>query len=143
MYDILGASPKDSQQQLKMKYIELARQKHPDATRGRRMEQHDDDDDDDAEEFNEIATAWSVLADPKERLRYDRSLKAKELTESIEQLLDTGIRHVAVPFFRKTANTTIAAVETSSKTMQDVSQRMGRARDLFELEKKSRELEQQ
>lgn len=131
LYDILGANPSDSHAELRRKYTALARLKHPDAGTTKA----------DASSFSEIAAAWAVLGDAKERLRYDRSLKANEFTENVASLLEVGIRN-AVPFLQKTANTTMAAVETSSKTMQDVSEQLERTRYRLALEQKRRDLQQ-
>jgi hypothetical protein len=133
LYDILGASPTDSYQTLRQKYTTLARQMHPDANPTQRL---------DATEFTQVVAAWRVLADPKERLKYDRSLKAKEFTENMEQWFEMGMR-TAIPFMKKTANTTMSAVATSSQTITNVSQRMGVAMDLLELDRKTKVLEQQ
>jgi curved DNA-binding protein CbpA len=140
LYDVLGASPSDSYQTLRRKYTTLAREMHPDsnvnATR-------------DAAEFTQLVAAWRVLADPKERLKYDRSLKAKEFTDSMGLFIERSIE-TAIPFMKKTADTTLSAVETSSKTITNVSQkvgqvsqRMGVAMDILDLERQSVALEQQ
>ena len=133
LYDILGASPTDSYQTLRRKYTTLARKMHPDTNPTERL---------DVAEFTQVVAAWRVLANPKERLKYDRSLKAKEFTNSMEKLFEKGIR-TAIPFVKKTANTTMSAVATSSQTINTVSQRMGVAMDLLELDRKTLVLEQQ
>jgi len=133
LYDVLGASKTDSYQTLRLKYTTLARKMHPDANPNTVL---------DVSEFTEVVAAWRVLADPKERLKYDRSLKAKEFTDSMERFIDFSIQN-AIPFMKKTANTTMSAVETSSKTINQVSQRMGVAMDLLELDRKVLSLEQQ
>lgn len=142
LYEILGAKPTASQHELRQKYTALARQLHPDSGHEKAS----------ASSFSELAAAWNVLSDSKQKLRYDRSLKANEFTESVARGLEIGIRN-AVPFLRKTAtnveassktilNTTLAAAETTSKTMQDVSEQLERTRERLALEQKSRELQQ-
>lgn len=133
LYDVLGASPNDSYQTLRQKYTALVKKLHPDTSSDDRL---------DVSEFTQIVAAWKVLADPKERLKYDRSLKAKEFTDSMENLFDTGIK-TAIPFMKKTADTTIAAVDQSSKTIGKMSQQMSVAMELRDLDRKRISLEQQ
>lgn len=68
LYDILGASKNDSKSELKQKYISLAKQSHPDATGGKSLTESSDK----RLDFSEIASAYRILSDPKERKRYDR-----------------------------------------------------------------------
>jgi hypothetical protein len=65
LYDILGASKDDSKTEIKRKYILLAKLSHPDATRGSSTLRSDLD-------FSEIAAAYRILSNTKERKRYDR-----------------------------------------------------------------------
>lgn len=125
LYDILGASPNDSQRTLKLKYNNLAKKLHPDARIGLSGEEYGDAEQM-LQEFRDVIAAWKVLSDPKQRMRYDRSLRAKEFTENLEGLVDVGIRN-AIPFLRKTAN---------------VGKRMQTQQRLFDLERKYRDLEQ-
>lgn len=79
-------------------------------------------------DFSDVAAAWSVLSDPKERLRYDRSLKAKELADNMGSLIDTGF-DVAVPFLFKTAPQQINKTASDiGKTLFDVGERLDKAR---------------
>jgi hypothetical protein len=165
LYDVLGASPTASTEQLRRKYTDLARQTHPDAVLHRSRSGSVDDinlnetslEDDvvvpDIPDFSEIAAAWRVLSDPRERRRYDRELKAKELADNLEDWMDVGIRN-AIPFIRKTADTTMVVMESSSRNInktatelssvaKDVSERMERARKRLDLDTRRRELEQQ
>ena len=103
----------------------------------------------DAAEFTQLVQAWLILADSKERLKYDRSLKAKEFTDSMGLFIEKSIE-TAIPFMKKTANTTMFAVETSSRTITDVSQKVGQvsqrvgvAMDILDLDRQSLSLEQQ
>jgi hypothetical protein len=158
LYDVLGASPDDSREELKRKYVQLARQTHPDAIVGSRPEDIDLKE----AEFREIAAAWRVLANSKERLRYDRSLKAKAFTENVERLAEQGLNN----FFRRTnmkkAETDDFTLPTTEeeeeeaeaeaednhqandmgKAVQDFGKRMGRVIDRLALIQKSRDLEQ-
>lgn len=64
LYDILGATPADSKEELKKRYTTLAKLCHPDATRGAVVSIDLD--------FSAISSAYRVLSDPKQKLRYDR-----------------------------------------------------------------------
>lgn len=62
-YDILGVARDASNEEIKKRFRQLARETHPDANPG----------DAGAEErFREIAEAYEVLSDPQRRARYDR-----------------------------------------------------------------------
>ncbi|MFN2533607.1 MAG: DnaJ domain-containing protein, partial [Pyrinomonadaceae bacterium] len=62
-YEVLGVSRTATEQDLKSAYRKLAHQHHPDKNPN----------DTNAEErFKEAAEAYSVLADPEQRSRYDR-----------------------------------------------------------------------
>lgn len=105
LYDILGASPDDSKAELKRKYVFLAKQTHPDASRDGSELRTDLD-------FSEISAAYKVLSDPKEKRRYDRRIQAEAFSKEIQEfagdvadkaapqvrdILDT----VAMPFLRR------------------------------------------
>mmetsp|Transcript_10291 Transcript_10291/g.15794 ORF Transcript_10291/g.15794 Transcript_10291/m.15794 type:complete len:403 (-) Transcript_10291:255-1463(-) len=139
LYDVLGGSMNDTHDQLREKYTNLARTLHPDAQIGKMQKFGNEAPPD----FSEINAAWQVLGDPTARKRYDRKLKAKDIEEiakGVGSLLEFGFR-TAVPIFQKTADTTIAAADKTSKAMQDVSQKVGVAMDIFELDQESRGLE--
>ena len=78
LYEILGASPDDSVEEMKLKYRELAKRSHPDS--GSTVEGLD---------FGEIAAAWSILSIPRERLDYDRGLNAQRFSELVSGLADS------------------------------------------------------
>jgi curved DNA-binding protein CbpA len=146
LYDILGASPKDTPEQLKRRYTALVRRLHPDANRNNNnngvvgvVGPYD---------LSEINAAWEILGDKKERLRYDRSLQAKEFTEGVEALVGLGIQ-TAIPWLKKTAHTTVAAVDAtaaavdaSARAAQEGAEQAKFAYGIFELEQKSRAVEQ-
>lgn len=131
LYDVLGASPNDSYQTIRSKYTALAKKMHPDTSPSDRL---------DVSEFTQVVAAWKVLQDPKERLKYDRSLKAKEFTDSMENFIDLSIK-TAIPFMKKTADTTVAAVETSSAAIDNVSQRMEKMQQQLSLQRELREMD--
>lgn len=140
LYDILGASPKDTQEQLKLRYTSLVKRLHPDAN------PNIIDSDDYA--LSEINAAWEILGDKKERLRYDRQLQAKEFTEGFEAIVGLGIK-TAIPWLKKTADTTVkavdltaAAVDASARAAQEGAEQAKLAYSVFELEQQIRLMEQ-
>lgn len=82
LYEILGASPDATRDELKKLYVKLARETHPDATVGLGPEERSEKE----VLFTEVAAAWRILSDKRERQRYDRSLKAKEFTRNVERV---------------------------------------------------------
>jgi hypothetical protein len=149
LYKILGADPTDTPQQLRKHYLKQVKLTHPDAKIGgsgmagaNNINNNINDNDLD---FRDVTAAWEILSNPKLRLRYDRQLKAKELAGSWEELLDSGFRSVAVPWFQKTVDTTASVVNSSSQTLYqvaNVAKSMSRAMNRMELETKRRDLEQ-
>jgi len=149
LYDYLGASPKDTQEQLKIRYTTLAKTLHPDSNPDRDVENFYYD-------LSEINAAWEVLKDPVERKRYDRSVQTKEITEGIESFVTMGIESfatTAIPFLQKTAVTTAAAVDASTKKAKEVNkQAKKRAKEVnmqaktaygaFEIEQQIKTLEE-
>jgi len=126
LYEELGASKNEPETELRKKYRQLARVLHPDANFGKDEAEVKNN----VERFVRVVAAWDKLSDPKERLKYDRSLKAKELEDSWGSFLDAGIK-AAIPFAQNTFKKTVAAVETSSHAMQDVSQKSVQLRRMF------------
>lgn len=138
LYDYLGASPKDTQEQLKIRYTTLAKTLHPDSNPDRETKNFYYD-------LSEINAAWEVLKDPVERKRYDRSLQTKEISEGIESLVNFGIESfatTAIPFLQKTAVTTAAAVDASTKVAKEVNEQAKTAYGAFEIEQQIKALEQ-
>jgi len=119
----LGASPKDTQEQLKIRYQTLAKKLHPDSNPDRDVINY-------YYSLPEINAAWEVLKDPAERKRYDRSLQTKEITEGIESFVTMGIESfvtTGIPFLKKTAATTAAAVDASTKAAKEANKQAQRA----------------
>lgn len=138
LYDYLGASPKDTQEQLKIRYTTLVRTLHPDSNPSL-------DTQNSYYNLSDINAAWEVLKDPLERKKYDRSLQAKEIAEGIESFVSMGIQAfetTAIPWMKKTADTTVAAVDASTKKAQEVNEQARSAYGVFELEQQSKVLEQ-
>lgn len=58
-YQILGVTPKATQQEIKLQYLVLAKQHHPDKAEG------------DESFFKEINEAYNVLSQPRLKQEYD------------------------------------------------------------------------
>ena len=134
LYDILGATPTATRSELKQKYVALAKITHPDAkqqsanaTGGTGNESttfttpYD---------FNDIATAYKILSDSKQRRRYDRSIQAEILTEQIAsavqnhpitELTIKALETIAVPFFRTMNKVTTTTTTTTTSTTTDAT----------------------
>lgn len=83
LYDILGASPRDSKSELKQKYVALAKQTHPDAFMATAKSTTTASSNIVLPEFTEIAAAWRILSNERERQRYDRQRQAAVLVQLI------------------------------------------------------------
>lgn len=123
LYEILRASRNATRTELKFQYITLAKETHPDALIGSDYNAIDT-----TVSFSEVAEAWKILSNPKNRRRYDRSLQTEVLADNIEEMAvkvseQAGpsvmkiFERVAVPFFRRTA---VTAVATFSAAAQDL-----------------------
>jgi len=149
LYDYLGASPKDTQEQLKVRYTTLAKTLHPDSNPDRDVENSYYD-------LSEINAAWEVLKDPVERKNYDRTMQTKEISENIDSMVSKGIESfvtTAIPFFQKTASTTAAAmqktasttaaaVDASTKAAKEANEQANKVYGAFEIDKQIKALEQ-
>ena len=115
---MLGANMNDSRSELKRKYVILAKQCHPDAifSDERRPETAD---------FSEIAAAWQILSDKRERQRYNRKIRAealsRDLQKSMEEFTEAAapqvrdiFDNVAMPFLRRTTATTLASIQSAA-----------------------------
>ena len=69
-YEILGVEPLASQDQIKLAFRRLARERHPDRFRGPARAQAETD-------FQTITEAYNVLNDPTQRTRYDKTISSK------------------------------------------------------------------
>lgn len=121
LYELLGASKRDTRAEIKKKYLIMAKMSHPDALIGRNGTINGQ-----APDFGEISQAWRVLGDQKTRLRYDRSLQAAEFSETAQRIANERLEKavpavanlldkVAVPFLRRTTATTIAVAQAAAK----------------------------
>jgi len=158
LYAILGASKDDSYERIRDQYSMMAKLTHPDAPTTKKLGPKATAEN--IATFSEVAAAWSILKDPIERKKYDRSLRKKEF----EGMLNFAIGEIAIPFlkktarttikvaeqtaetFSKTADTTMASIETTSNEMQQQSMKAQHraeiARDKKRLWNKNKELEQ-
>ena len=123
LYEILRASRNATRTELKFQYITLAKETHPDALIGKQIK-----DVDTTVSFSEVAEAWKILSNPKNKRRYDRSLQTEVLADNFEEMAvkvseQAGpsvmkiFERIAVPFFRRTA---VTAVATFSAAAQDL-----------------------
>ncbi len=149
LYDYLGASPKDSQEQLKIRYTTLAKKLHPDSNPDGNVESLYYD-------LSEINAAWEVLKDPALRKKYDRELQSKEIADSVGKGLETSLEFFAnnaIPFLQKTAvttaaamqktaSTTAAAMDASQKAAKEVNEQATKAFGAFETDQQIKMLEQ-
>eukprot|EP00531_Pseudo-nitzschia_arenysensis_P010212 CAMPEP_0116123906 /NCGR_PEP_ID=MMETSP0329-20121206/4999_1 /TAXON_ID=697910 /ORGANISM="Pseudo-nitzschia arenysensis, Strain B593" /LENGTH=430 /DNA_ID=CAMNT_0003617855 /DNA_START=73 /DNA_END=1365 /DNA_ORIENTATION=- len=149
LYDYLGASPKDSQEQLKIRYTTLAKKLHPDSNPDGNVESLYYD-------LSEINAAWEVLKDPVLRKKYDRELQSKEIADSVGKGLETSLEFFAnnaIPFLQKTAvttaaamqktaSTTAAAMDASQKAAKEVNEQATKAYGAFETDQQTKVLEQ-
>lgn len=140
LYDILDSQPTYTRAELKQRYIALAKICHPDARRINGSAAADPNAKGEALDFSEIAAAWRILSDAKQRKRYDRSLRAEEISDNISAWVGDiakqaapvveGFGNVANNFLRKTTATTLAGVQaaatrarSSSKSTEQVGVR--------------------
>jgi DnaJ-class molecular chaperone len=168
LYEVLGASSDATRDELKRQYVTLARATHPDAIVGKSLSPEERENSE--VHFTEVAAAWRILSDKKERQRYDRSLKAKAFTQDVEKLASEyaeklvetagpAVSQVLDVFFRKTTGTTAASLNAAAKEVKQsrkdgkkvdlgsaignavkAGMQVGRNIDRYELLKKSREL---
>ena len=118
LYEVLRAPKDATTAELKKHYRTRAKETHPDAQYGRENKA------DTSDEFNAIAEAWQTLSDKKERQRYDRTLRAEEIKETVEEAASKvsqsaaprmkKVMDVAIPFLRRTTVTTVSAVSAAA-----------------------------
>ena len=122
LYDILGANPSDTPRQLKMRYISLQKQLHPDARIGNSNANGGMDDEYYDNYLREVNSAYEVLSNPKLKLRYDRILQGKQFTnEFVKNVVEQNLRNNVIPFIKKTADTTASVVSTTTGFASQVS----------------------
>ncbi|KAL7566429.1 hypothetical protein ACA910_000910 [Epithemia clementina (nom. ined.)] len=131
LYEILGAQPNFTRAELKQRYVALAKITHPDARRNgagaaaaAAAAAQNSVNGGEALDFTEIAAAWRILSDEKQRKRYDRSLKAEQISDNISAWVGDlakqaapvveGFGNVANNFLRKTTATTLAGVQAAA-----------------------------
>src|SRR6202035_951938 len=88
-YAILGVPRTASEDQLRQRFRELARERHPDRFRGEEKARAEKD-------FQDITQAFNVLSDPERRRSHDRELARPQEISDPRQLvrvyLQRGIR---------------------------------------------------
>jgi curved DNA-binding protein CbpA len=129
LYEILGAPSNSTRQELKQAYLALAKESHPDAMiqRNHYKASRNDTSIDTPPDFTEIAAAWRILSDPKQRLRYDRSLQAEQFTLDVQewasrvsQQAGPTLRQfgqVALPFLKRTTAATLASIQAAANDL--------------------------
>lgn len=136
LYDVLGANPSMTKQEMKRLYIRLAKITHPDSGAESTVER-----------FNEIARAWSTLSDAKLRRRYDRELAAEEFKDGVvdyarqvgEEYGPPAVKfyeEVALPLLRRSAEVA-AAVQVRTtygdkiREKKEMEKEMERGKELW------------
>jgi DnaJ-class molecular chaperone len=133
LYDVLRGSPTDTRTELKKCYVAMAKKYHPDALTSAAMSNAKDGTPisaspmDDSIDFSEIAAAWRVLSDPKQRKRYDRTLQAEQFSQDVTALASQWGKQagpaakifetVAIPFIRRTTATTLASFQAAANDL--------------------------
>lgn len=139
LYEILGASQDATRDELKKRYVMLARETHPDATVGLSPAEREEKE----VLFTEVAAAWRILSDKRERKRYDRSLVAKEFTRNVEQVAGEyadKVARTAAPAVSRVLETLFRARRGNSATSLDAAAKQVReAREAREREVRVRE----
>lgn len=95
LYEILEIPRDAPRSEIRKSYIKLARTLHPDANIGRdggfslagrtSSSTSTSTNDSDGDDFDKVAKAWKTLSNDRERLRYDRSLRAKEFVDDVDE----------------------------------------------------------
>jgi hypothetical protein len=119
LYEVLGAKGTETRSQLKQLYIKLAKETHPDAKVSARVGSQAN------HNFCEIAAAYQILSDQKQRRGYDRSLKAEQFIQDVvswatefqtkaapvAQRSLEELEEVILPFLLRTMATTLASLQ--------------------------------
>lgn len=124
-YDILGVAQDAPRELIKQRYVQLVREYHPDAQIGKPDHEKVPE-----QLFREIASAWKILSNKRERMRYDRSLQATALANDISAFVSTMgqqagpparriFEELAVPFLRRSAATTVASFTAVSNNLKN------------------------
>jgi curved DNA-binding protein CbpA len=115
LYELLQVPSNATREEIKQSYIKMAKLTHPDALGGGTNKS------DGGEKFSEIASAYKLLSDPKERKRYDRSLVAESFKREVERAASELGKSAGPQFFallRRTGVTTKAVIESALKELQ-------------------------
>lgn len=88
LYDILGAVPTATKEELKRQYIAMAKRTHPDALISQRQNGNNCET---FPDFTEVADAYQILSNPVERKKYDRTLHSTQLIQVMVLLGDICI----------------------------------------------------
>jgi DnaJ domain len=88
LYEILGALPTATKEELKRQYIVMAKLTHPDALISRQQNENNFET---FPDFTEVADAYQILSNPLERKKYDRTLHGTQLIQVMVLLGDICI----------------------------------------------------
>lgn len=140
LYEILGAPQDATRSELKQRYVSLARETHPDATVGLSPQEREEKE----VLFTEVAAAWRILSDKRERKRYDRSLVAKEFTRNVEQVAGEyadNVARTAAPVVSKVLETLFRVRRgQDSISLDEAAEQVREAREAKEREVRAREI---
>mmetsp|Transcript_36585 Transcript_36585/g.53733 ORF Transcript_36585/g.53733 Transcript_36585/m.53733 type:complete len:550 (-) Transcript_36585:186-1835(-) len=147
LYDVLGSTPNATRAELKRSYVAMARISHPDALVAKSLSMEISNSTDMNQEelqpdFAEIASAWKILADPRERQRYDRSLQAEILKKDIARAASSVgkaaapraidlFEKVAIPMIRRTTVTASSAFSAAAEDLSSASKVDGDLGSIF------------
>lgn len=136
LYQILEVSPLATRDEIKRRYVELARETHPDATVGLSPKERSEKE----ILFTEVAAAWRILSDKRERQRYDRSLKAKEFTRNVERVagnyVETGaktVSRVLESLFQSTSGPEVPSFDDAVQQVRETREVMRAENEVKEL----------
>ncbi|GKY95897.1 hypothetical protein MPSEU_000550300 [Mayamaea pseudoterrestris] len=94
LYTILGATGTETRQELKQLYRSCAKRLHPDAVAAAATSKSCSSDD-----FSQVAHAYNILSNPRERRNYDRALLAEQFTQqacqAVERVVEQAAKNVA------------------------------------------------
>mmetsp|Transcript_12999 Transcript_12999/g.18636 ORF Transcript_12999/g.18636 Transcript_12999/m.18636 type:complete len:533 (-) Transcript_12999:79-1677(-) len=121
LYELLQVPSNATREQIKQSYIRMARITHPDAMNSSGLKVEKGDNEAGGVKFSEIAAAYKLLSDSKERKRYDRSLVAESFKKEVEKAA-AEVGSAAGPqifnILRRTRATTNAVIASTIKELQ-------------------------
>ena len=125
LYDILDLNPSASREVIKKRYIDLAKILHPDSNISDEAKQTSTFQLSPgyAYSFSDVASAYKILSNPKEKKKYDRELRAKAITKDIEMAAENFFTSMVQPMFRNARATTIKAQKEIQRNKRRVDEK--------------------